>query len=83
MQDFNAYQEKAEERFLRFEEQRRKEEREHEENMMRMMMMAFCPQPTHLVPPYQPYYGQTPTQMQDGNHSFQDDPSYQQDSAYY
>ena len=30
MQDFNAYQEKAEERFLRFEEQRRKEKREHE-----------------------------------------------------
>ena len=30
MQDFNAYQDKAEERFLRFEEQRRREEREHE-----------------------------------------------------
>ena len=83
MEDFNAYQDRAEERFLRFEEQRRKEEREHEERMMRMMITAFRPQPTPLVPPYQPYYGHSPAQTQDGNRSFQDNDLYHQDLAYY
>ena len=48
-------------------------------------MMAFRPQPTPLVPPYQTYYGYSPTQTkkQDCNSSFQDNDPYQQDSADY
>lgn len=57
MEKFYEYQERADERFTKYEEQRRKEEREHEERMLRMMMTALHPQSAPPVPPPQLYYG--------------------------
>ena len=58
MEKFIEYQQNAESRFLKYEEERRKSDREHEERMMAMISM-MCQTQMHMyyprAPPHYPY----------------------------
>ena len=65
MEVFVKYQERSEEKFLKYEEQRRREERQHEQKMMQILMMGV--QPSTNPRSQYPYF---PTQNLPGNFSY-------------
>ena len=85
MEKFYEYQERAEERFTKYEEQRRKEEREHEERMLRMMMTALHPQAPPPVPPPQLYYSHDPRahHFQSSFNSFQQEETPLEEHSFH
>ena len=73
---FMDYQQKCEERFMKFEERRARDERAHEERLFQLLLSTQQHNSTSHHPPVNPvphfsmYYNQSPNSLQCHNYSF-------------